>query len=158
MKIRDGHRHDAAAIGRMINVFNQEEGSPGRITSEGVVDLCFGDQRLYKTIVAEDDAGLVGYAMVSRYFDTYSCADCGYMQDLYVVSERRSEGIGQRLIAAAASYTVDQNWYELVWHVRDRNARGRAFYARMGAKEQTPILVTLAGDALKTLAKEGAGD
>jgi GNAT superfamily N-acetyltransferase len=138
----------------MISDFNVEEGSPGRITSEGVIDLCFSDQPLYAPLVAEDRDVLVGYALITRYFDTEPCAWCSYMQDLYVVPDRRSEGVGRLLITAAARHTLKEGRHELLWHVRDHNVRGRAFYARIGGKEQTPIPVTLSSEALRDLAEE----
>ena len=54
-----------------------------------------------------------------------------------------------------ARHTLDEGRAELLWHVRDHNRRGRDFYARAGGIEQTPIPVTLTGDALQDLAEEG---
>lgn len=156
MTIRDGHRDDAADLARMISDFNVEEGSPGRISAEGVIDLCFSDRSLYKPLVAEQDSHLVGYALIMRYFDTEPCAWCSYMQDLFVVSEYRSQQVGRHLIVAAARHTLEEGRFELFWHVRDHNSRGRAFYARIGGKEQTPVPVTLSGEALKQLAAEAS--
>lgn len=155
--IRDGQAVDAAKLAQMISDFNVEEGSPGRITADRVAELCFGGGSTYKALVAEDNDDLVGYALLTRFFDTEPCAWCGYMQDLYVMPPWRSRGVGKRLINAAARYTLAAGMYELAWHVRDNNSRGRAFYARIGGKEQTPIPVTLSGDALKQAALEEDG-
>ncbi|MGI9488589.1 MAG: GNAT family N-acetyltransferase [Geminicoccaceae bacterium] len=154
LAIREGRQSDAADLARMICEFNVEEGSPGRISADGVIDLCFGDGPLYKSLVAEQGRDLVGYALIMRYFDTEPCAWCSYMQDLFVVPEMRSQKIGRLLIAAAARYTLTEGRFELSWHVRDSNSRGRAFYARIGGKEQTPIPVTLSGEALQKIADE----
>ena len=138
----------------MISDFNVEEGSPGRISADGVIDLCFSEGALYQPLVAEQDGELVGYALITRYFDTEYCAWCSYMQDLFVMPERRSQRVGRRLIAAAARHTLEEGRLELFWHVRDHNSRGRAFYRRIGGKEQTPVPVTLSGEALKKIAGE----
>lgn len=151
--VRDGCPEDTSALARMINDFNVEEGSPGRINPAGVVDLCFHDHSLYKPLVAEDGQDLVGYALIKRYFDTDPCAWCSYMQDLYVVPERRSQRIGRLFITEAARQTLDQGRFELTWHVRDRNRRGRAFYAAIGGHEESIIPVTLSGGALKRMAE-----
>lgn len=153
--IREGRTAEAADIAEMINDFNIEEGSPGRITPSAVLDLCFADGCLYKPLVAESDGSLVGYALITRYFDTDPCAWCSYMQDLYVKPDWRSRGAGRQLIAAVARHTLDEGHAELLWHVRDHNHRGRDFYARVGGVEQTPLPVTLTGDALQQLAEEG---
>ena len=140
----------------MISDVNIEEGSPGRITSEGVIDLCFLEQSVYTPLVAKDGDELIGYALVMRYFDTEPCAWCSYMQDLYVVPDRRGEGVGRQLIAAVARSTLAEGHHELLWHVRDRNVRGRAFYQRIGGQEQTPIPVSLSAQALRELATEAS--
>ena len=152
---RDGRREDASTLARMICDFNMEEGSPGRITAEGVVGLCFQDQSLYKALVAEEEQDLVGYALIKSYFDTDPCRWCSYMQDLYVVPERRSQRIGRHLIAAVARRTLEQGRLELSWHVRHHNRRGRAFYAVIGGREDSVIPVTLGGEALQRLAEDG---
>ena len=154
LTIRDGRRDDAVALASMISDFNVEEGSPGRISADGVIDLCFHDRPLYRSLVADYDGDLVGYALIAQHFDTEFCAWISYMQDLFVTSAWRSQGVGRRLIAAAARHTLDEGRLELAWHVRDQNERGRAFYSRIGGKEQTPIPVTLSGDALNALASE----
>lgn len=151
---RDGRREDTPTLARMICDFNVEEGSPGRITAEGVVDLCFQDHSLYRALVAEEEQDLVGYALIKSYFDTDPCRWCSYMQDLYVVPERRSQGIGRHLIAAVARRTLERGRLELSWHVRHHNRRGRAFYATIGGREESIIPVTLGGEALKQLAED----
>ncbi len=154
VSIRDGRADDAADLARMISDFNVEEGSPGRIDEAGVQALCFRCDARYHAIVAEEGGDLVGYALVMAYFDTEPCAWCSYMQDLFVCADRRSCGVGRRLVAAAARLTVDQGRHELAWHVRDHNRRGRAFYASIGGAECTPVPVTLSGRSLKALAAE----
>ena len=154
--IRDGRTADVEALARMINGFNIEEGSPGRMTSEGVVDLCFLSQSQYTPVVAEDGDVLVGYALIMRYFDTEPCAWCSYMQDLYVIPDRRGEGVGRKLLASVARSTLEDGRQELLWHVRDHNVRGRAFYRRIGGQEQTPIPVSLSAKALRELAAEAS--
>lgn len=154
--IREGRTDDAAALAGMISDFNVEEGSPGRIGADGVLDLCFRHGSRYLSLVAETGEALVGYALVMRFFDTEPCAWCAYMQDLYVVQGWRSRGVGRRLIAAAARHALDDGLLELAWHVRDHNSRGRAFYARIGGVEQAAIPVTLSGEALRNIAEDGS--
>ena len=58
------------------------------------------------------------------------------VDNLHVVSEARSAGIGPRLLAASAARIVDRGWDARVhlW-VWDANRRARAFYARLGGRE-----------------------
>ncbi len=151
--VRQARPDDAADLARLINQFNVEEDSPGRITELGVRELCFVRHPRYRTLVAEDGDALVGYALTMRFFDTEPCTWCCYMQDLFVIREKRSLGVGRRLIAAVAQTAIAQGDQGLFWHVRARNHRGRAFYASIGAKERTPLPVALTGEALAALAR-----
>lgn len=150
--VRPGRPEDAAALARLIGDFNVEEGSSGRITAAGVQELCFVGQPRYRAMVAEAGAALVGYALIMRFFDTESCMWWSYMQDLFVIPEKRSLGVGRRLIAAVAKAATAQGDHGLSWHVRLRNSRGRAFYASIGAKEQTALPMALTDRALADLA------
>lgn len=154
LTIRPGRLEDAPSLAKMISDFNVEEGSPGRIDAKAVGELCFLPTSSYRVYVADDGQALAGYALVTQYFDTEPCAWCSYMQDLFVVEGRRSHGIGRRLITAVAKAAMEQQHDELLWHVRDHNKRGRAFYTSIGGEEQTPIPVILKDEALKTLATE----
>ncbi len=154
LQIREGKADDAPSLARMISDFNVEEGSPGRAEAADVIDLCFEPTPFYRAFVAEDGDGLVGYALVMRYFDTDPCAWCSYMQDLFVVPERRSQGVGRHLIARVAKATIEQGHHELSWHVRDRNARGRAFYKDIGGVEQAALTMILGVEALEACAEK----
>lgn len=154
LEVRPARPKDASSLACMISDFNLEEGSPGRIDAIGVADLCFATTSTYQAIVAEDGNTLVGYALLMRFFDTEPCAWCSYMQDLFVMPKWRSQGVGRRLIASAARYAVDQDHHALFWHVRQHNRRGRDFYESIGGVEQTPVPVTLEGEALVALANK----
>lgn len=153
VRIRPGKNEDAPSLACLISSFNEEEGSPGRIDAAGVVDLCFSTKPFYRTIVAEAEAGLVGYILMFSFFDTEPCAWGTYMQDFFVVPEKRGEGIGRQLIASVAKKTIADNHQAVFWHVRDRNKRGRSFYASIGGEEETPIPMVLKGQALISLAE-----
>jgi len=154
LHIRKGKADDAPSLARMISDFNVEEGSPGVMDIAAVTDLCLTPRSTYQAFVAEDGDALVGYALVISVFDTDHCAWGSYMQDLYVVSNHRSQGVGRRLIACVAKATIDQGHHELTWHVRDRNKRGRAFYSAVGGEEQAAVLVNLSGEALEARSEE----
>ena len=63
------------------------------------------------------------------------------VDNLHVVTEARSAGIGPRLLAAAAAGIIERGWDDRVhlW-VWDANVRARAFYARMGGREVETML------------------
>lgn len=154
--IRPGKVEDVASLVQLINSFNEEEGSPGRVDAADVLDLCFSTGAMYQATVAEVDKAIVGYTLTFSYFDTEPCVWGTYMQDLFVVSGRRSEGIGRQLVAFVARVALAQNHQAVFWHVRDRNKRGRKFYRALGGIEETAIPVVLNGPSLISLAAEAS--
>lgn len=84
-------------------------------------------------VLASLGAVAVGFVYLIRILDP----NYGSLVDnLHVVSEARSAGIGPRLLAAAADGIIARAWDTRVhlW-VWDANVRARAFYARMGGRE-----------------------
>ena len=74
------------------------------------------------------------------------------VDNLHVVGEARSAGVGPTLLAAAAEGVVSRKWdirvHLWVW---DANVRARAFYARMGGREvETMMKSAPDGTAAKT--------
>ncbi len=156
--IRTGDAADAETLARLINMFNEEEGSPGRVGALQVEDLCGSPSSLYQAIVAVTEIEMVGYALTCRYFDTEPCVWQTYMQDLYVVPEGRSQGVGRQLMGFIARQALARDDHAIFWHVRDRNERGRCFYASVGSQEETAIPVLLKGQALRSLAENPSGE
>jgi ribosomal protein S18 acetylase RimI-like enzyme len=90
------------------------------------------DPELDAVFLAEEAGGAVGFACIRRKAE----AEGPLLDNLHVLPERQSEGIGRRLIAAAAAWLT---WKEpeaplqlVVW--KD-NVAARRFYARMGGRE-----------------------
>ena len=78
-----------------------------------------------------------------------------YLQDLYVVPEARGRGIGRALMAAVARACQADGGCYLFWNALERNHAGRAFYRRIGAREEPVVTLSLQPDALRRLAREG---
>ncbi|HYG46765.1 MAG TPA: GNAT family N-acetyltransferase [Allosphingosinicella sp.] len=91
-----------------------------------------GDPELDAVFLAEADGKAVGFACVRRKAE----AAGPLLDNLHVLPERKGEGIGRRLIGAAAAWLVDREpdsaLQLVVWA---DNAAARAFYARLGGRE-----------------------
>ena len=83
--------------------------------------------------LAEDEAGeAVGFACLLRKAD----AAGPLLDNLHVLPERKGEGIGRRLIAAAAAWLVAKEAEApLELGVWADNRAARRFYARLGGRE-----------------------
>ena len=83
--------------------------------------------------VAKDSNNrIVGY--VTFFFSYYTWSGKAlYMDDLYVRSENRGQGIGTLLIHRAITFAKSQKCYKLRWQVSSWNEPAIAFYKALGA-------------------------
>jgi len=83
-------------------------------------------------ILAEDGGRAVGFACVRRSADPAG----PLLDNLHVLPDRKGEGIGKRLISAAAAWLVAKSPdAELQLGVWKDNLEARRFYARLGGRE-----------------------
>ena len=83
--------------------------------------------------VAEDDGELVGMALWFVTFSTWEGRHGMYLEDLFVVPQRRGERIGERLLATLAATCVERGYPRLEWSVLDWNEPAIGFYRSLGA-------------------------
>jgi GNAT superfamily N-acetyltransferase len=147
---------DADAVVALVHDFNMADGNPpGALTVEAFLLLGFGAAARFRTLVAADAGKLVGYALFYPSYDTEHGAKGAYLQDLYVVPGARGRGIGRALMTAVARACRADGGRYLFWNALERNHGGRAFYRRIGAREEPVVTLSLQPDALQRLADAG---
>lgn len=78
-----------------------------------------------------------------------------FLKELYVRSSDRSAGVGRALMAWVARHAVAHGCCRIDWPVKATNARGIAFYERLGAEPLAERLsYRLAEPGLSRLAAE----
>jgi GNAT superfamily N-acetyltransferase len=153
--IRDARADDAETIVALVHRLNLDEGNPpGRMTADDFRCSGFGAQRRFRTLLAEAEGRVLGYALFYPSYDTDFGAAGFYLQDLYVVQEARRCGIGRALMAAVARACRAEGGCYLFWNALERNQAGRAFYRRIGAREEPVVTLSLQPDALQRLVEQ----
>jgi ribosomal protein S18 acetylase RimI-like enzyme len=153
--VRDVTAADAVAVVALIHRFTAEDGNPpGRLTVEDFLTLSFGPEIRFRTKVADADGPILGYALFYPSYDTDFGVKGAYLQDLYVLPEMRGRGIGRALMRAVARACQDDGGRYLFWNALETNRAGRAFYRRIGAREEPVVTLSLQTDALERLARE----
>ena len=123
-------------------------------TEERLRATLFGRDKAAEVLLAWDGDTPVGFAVYFQSYSTFLGRPGIYLEDLFVLPERRGQGHGRRLLAEVARVAVKRNCGRLEWSVLDWNDPALRFYRSLGAKamdEWTIYRVT--GDALRKLAE-----
>ncbi len=94
----------------------------------------FGPAPRFDAWLARADGRAAGYAISFFTYSTFLAMPTLYLEDLFVLPEYRSLGIGRRLFLACAQYGYQQGCGRMEWQVLNWNTPAIAFYQRMGAR------------------------
>jgi ribosomal protein S18 acetylase RimI-like enzyme len=151
--VRAATAEDAPAIVALVRMLDDEEANLGTaLTVEDLLVNGFGASPRFRILLAESGHRTLGYVLFSQSYDTEHAARGMYLNDLYVVPEARRQGIGRALMAAVAGACLADGGRYLFWNALERNAAARAFYRRIGAREDAVVTLSLQPDALDELA------
>ena len=93
--------HHADQVIEMMRIFYSSDavytnGSEQIFISD--VENCINDSPYLEGYVFEDEGRLVGYGMLAKSFSTEFGKRCIWIEDIYVIPEYRSQGIGTRFL------------------------------------------------------------
>src|SRR5206468_2734362 len=83
--------------------------------------------------IAEDAGEVVGFALFFHNYSTFLGRPGIYLEDLFVLPERRGEGHGKALLIALARLAFERGCGRLEWAVLDWNQPALDFYRALGA-------------------------
>jgi ribosomal protein S18 acetylase RimI-like enzyme len=122
-----------------------------------LVDYLLAADSPLRLVVACDEQGqVIGFAAISLVYSLVEPApekrrQCA-LKELYIRASQRSRGAGKALMAWVARYAVENGCARIDWPVKASNARGIAFYERLGAQQVVERLsYRLDGDRLGEL-------
>lgn len=141
--IRRASSGDAIALAgllRDLRMFGFLDNQPAEAVQAQVqrqLDLCLADDS-HSVYVAENGAGhVVGYASVHWLPYLLHPGPEGYVSELFVGAEVRSEGVGTRLLTVVGQEAEARGCYRLsLLNLRDRESYRRGFYEERGWEER----------------------
>ena len=123
-----------------------------------LLEWAIGQDRWGDCLVAQGEAGLLGYVLFCRRFEAHTAERRLWIADLFVRPEARAAGVGQHLMQEVARRAIAQACDGLVWDVWRENRSGEAFYRKLGAAAIAEVApYELTGAALAALAAAGEG-
>jgi GNAT superfamily N-acetyltransferase len=122
-------------------------------TDQQLSAALFGPAPAAEALIAERESVALGYALFFPTFSSFVGSVGIWLEDLFVVPERRGEGVGRALMAAVAERVERRGGGRLEWAALDWNEPALGFYRRLGASTQQEwITHRLDGAGLRALA------
>lgn len=132
--IRPGKKEDLPRAFELIQELAEYEKAPhevnntiARMEADG-----FGENPIFKFIVAEQDGSIQGMSLYYWRYSTWKGRRL-YLEDLIVTADKRGTGIGQKLFDETINIAKAGNATGMMWQVLDWNEPAINFYKQYGA-------------------------
>ena len=132
--IREATLGDLPQVHQMIGLLARHHGDEATITLQTLRTLIF-DQPLGHLIVAGEEEGLVGYALLLARPNLVTGGAGHDINHLFVVEWRRKAGIGRALIAALQAVSTAAGAEYLMIGTHKENHGAQKAYRQMGLQE-----------------------
>lgn len=157
IRIESATERDAPLIFRFTRALaDYERLTEGLVATEDTVRqmLASDDPRVH-VLIAYCDAEPAGIALWFHNYSTFLGRRGLYLEDLFVLPEWRTRGVGKRLLAHLAATAVARGCGRMEWSVLNWNEPAIRFYRAIGAEALDEwSLFRLTGEALAALAFE----
>ncbi|MBP5539326.1 MAG: GNAT family N-acetyltransferase [Bacteroidales bacterium] len=90
-------------------------------------------ERSAEVVFAEEDGSVVGFALFFHNFSTFVGRKGMYLEDLFVLPEKRGLGYGMALLKYVARIAVERNCGRMEWICLDWNESALSIYRSIGA-------------------------
>ena len=153
--IRPARPDDVPEIAAMIRELAEYEhlSHEVRLNENDLRSDLFGPRKSARVLIAEDQGGVIGFALYFYNYSTFLGRPGIHLEDLFIRPPSRGRGHGKALLAHLAAIAFDENCGRLEWSVLDWNAPSIAFYKKLGAQPMDDwTTFRLTGDTLKDVA------
>ena len=143
-RIRSACSTDLSNILTLIHRKAVFDGCPNSVTAtpEKLEKTLFCSQPLAHILLAETKDSSdppVGFASYHFTYSTFLAQPCLWLDDIFVESDRRNQGMGARLVHRLCQIAQQHDCGRIDWTVNINNDAGIRFYQRMGAKLKTEV-------------------
>jgi len=133
MKIRQAKRGDETEIFNLIYALAVYEKAPEQVTNtpnQLAIDLF--EDKICSAIVAEEGEQIVGFSLYYTSYSTWK-GKCLYLEDFFVVPEKRKTGIGKLLFQKVVEIAKELGVKRMDWQVLEWNELALSFYKKRNA-------------------------
>jgi len=118
-------------------------------------EALFGARPVCEAVLAREDGGVAGFALFFYTFSTFLGRPGLYLEDLFVIPEKRGKGYGKALLRRLARLATERECGRFEWRVLDWNEPSIRFYESLGGSIMKEwLLVRMTGDGIAALANQ----
>ena len=156
-KIRPAQAGEAGLVLEFIKrLAEYEKCSDEVVADEVTLHHSLFVERSAEVIFAEEDGVVIGFALFFHNFSTFVGRKGLYLEDLFIVPEKRGKGYGKDLLKNLAKLAVERNCGRMEWICLDWNQPAIKVYRSIGAVPMDEWTVQRLGEqALKHFAEKG---
>ena len=132
--IRPAQPNEAGLILEFIKKLAEyEKCSDEVVADEQTIYQSIFVEKAAEVVFAEEDGVVIGFALFFHNFSTFVGRKGLYLEDLFIIPEKRGLGYGKAILKYLADIAVKRNCGRMEWICLDWNAPSLAFYRSIGA-------------------------
>jgi GNAT superfamily N-acetyltransferase len=158
LNLRTATPADAALLLGFIRALAEYEREPNavEVTEATLHEQLACKDPPFECLVAEIDGEAAGFALFFHSYSTWRGRRGIWLEDLFVLPDKRRHGVGRALLQRVAAIAVERDCARFEWNVLDWNEPAIAFYKSLGAKMMDQWTMCRVSDApLQRLAAGG---
>jgi len=154
-KIRVAEESDVNLILQFIQGLGAyEKLSHEVVATEEKLHKTLFQQKMAEVIIGEYDGKPVGFALFFHNYSTFLGQAGIYLEDLFIIPEKRGKGFGKKMLSHLAKLAVERDCGRLEWACLDWNEPSICFYKGLGAKSLDDWMIfRVTGETLWELAE-----
>lgn len=90
-------------------------------------------EKAAEVLFAEEDGVVIGFALFFHNFSTFVGRKGLYLEDIFIIPEKRGLGYGKAILKHLADIAIERNCGRMEWICLDWNTPSLAFYRSIGA-------------------------
>lgn len=123
-------------------------------TEESLIETLFSKNPKAECLIGYENNLPVAFALFFHNYSTFLAKYGIYLEDLFVLPEKRGKGYGKAMLKKLAELAIERNCGRLEWSVLDWNQPAIEFYKSLGAKPMSEwTTFRLTGSDLNNLAE-----
>ena len=103
------------------------------VADEATIHHSLFVERSAEVVFGEEDGAVVGFALFFHNFSTFVGRKGMYLEDLFILPEKRGLGYGKALLKYVAKLAVERNCGRMEWICLDWNESALSVYRSIGA-------------------------